>query len=73
LIDHGNGFGPDPTTSEFAIELNGQPIPEKCQRHLETLIANEKGSRLPTVLPDATVSALFARAQLFVQDSVLSI
>jgi hypothetical protein len=73
LIDHGNGFGPDPTTSQFATDLNGQHIPEEYKQHLEVFIANEKGSRLTTALPETTALALFARAQLFVQNSTLSI
>lgn len=73
LIDHGNGFGTPPTTSQFATELNGQSIPDVCKQHVEDFVANERGSRLRTVLPDATVDALFQRAQQFVQNGTLSI
>ena len=51
LIDHGNGFGAAPTTSQFATELNGQAIPERCLEYVETFAANRRGSRLKKVLP----------------------
>jgi hypothetical protein len=73
LIDHGNGFGPDATTSEFATGLAGQAIPDQYIQHLEAFIASEKGSRLSTVLPEEVLSALFSKAQLFVQNRTLSI
>ncbi|HWJ51039.1 MAG TPA: hypothetical protein VNR42_08465 [Solirubrobacteraceae bacterium] len=73
LIDHGSGFGLEPTTSQFATELNGEQIPEMHKRYLETFIANEKGSRLPTILPDTAALTLFERAQDLVQNGTLSI
>lgn len=73
LIDHGNGFGPDPTTSQFAFDLNGQAIPNQYKTYIASFVAQEKGSRLPTVLPEETALALFARAQSFVQTGTLSI
>ncbi len=73
LIDHGNGFGGDQTTSPFAIELKDQQIPDLCKQHLEEFIAGEKGTRLSSVLSKQALSVLFSKAQLLVQNGTFSV